>query len=291
MTNFIPDSLNVCSNYPVSFFKEIMCSSLETPEKKIAVIASLVIGSMIAYRAISHYKNIIAEKAEKRPPLNLNDFISQCAPNKQAMIYGLVTCDYKNVIDWLKTQKEQKQFNDVFNYMLGSGGLSNDLTTFEGREICQIIWSGNGVKGGAKSALANIVIENVKRKRAKLSLIPVIFIVDKDRKKLNIKKIINKVWTQDPRDNITDAEIRRAYKLCFDPKLSAEIKDVAQRTFVFISLTSNKYSDLVKYKFTIRKAPWDSHEWQEGWTHRQKKPSRSDKVCWRDQVLQHTKEA
>lgn len=230
-----------------------------------------------------------------KPPLDLNEFISRCAPNQQAMIYGPSNCNGGKIKSWLEMEKEKKCFKDVFDFFVGSCQGRAHITC-ENRKITKIQYQDEDDEDGesfmfeiCKNALVNMVIENFKREELGLPIIPIIFVVDKDDSKLDVKKILNRLPKTDKRGgptNITDAEIRRAFRLCFDPNLAEGIRRVAQKTFLFISLVTNKEDEPVEYTFSIRLAPWDSAVWQNGWKNRAQQPKlpRQKEFPWREQV-------
>lgn len=251
-----------------------------------------------------------------RELLNLQNFISLCAPNQQVMIYGLRDFKYGDVIDWLKTKKEQQQFKDIFDSNIGLPKMEGfasrtNRRTFENREIPQLLSDGMENQGPGmeqmenayilrntcKSALVNIVLENVQRKKQGLQIIPIVFIIGKDKQGLDINKILKNKDDLDKlseilrQQNVTDAEIRRAYRLCFDESLPKEICEVAEETFKFITLTTNEASQPEKYGFSFCAKPWQNHQWQALWNDRERaKPLRVNhqkapkRKPWRQQV-------
>jgi hypothetical protein len=223
-----------------------------------------------------------------KPCLDLNEFIARCAPNQQAMIYGLKYCGELEIQTWLGEEQEKRRFKDIFNYSVGSN--SEFHTTFEKRKIDKIKNENNNTLEICKNAQVNIVLENFKRKKIGLPIIPIVYVVDKDDFKLDINKILKRLPKKDKNDcymNITDAEIRRAFRLCFDPSLPEDIRCLAQKTFIFISLKTNEKDDPVKYTFSIRSAPWNSKVWQNGWKKRVQQPKAPKEYVttpWRIQV-------
>lgn len=230
-----------------------------------------------------------------KPLLDLNDFISQCAPHQQAMIYGTAACGYLEIGEWLEDQQAQGNFRDVFNCFLGQEECNKeeDYTSLQhktsDKRVIRRINHGGGFlsKCECKAGLVNMVIENFKRKHVGIPIIPIVFVVEKDDLKLDVISIVQKGLTHSK--GFTNSEIRRAYKLCFDLNVAEEIRVIAKETFLFISLITNKVTDSVKFKFTIRPAPWDSLEWEAHWKNRVKSIHSSHKSYpWRKELQKIT---
>lgn len=217
--------------------------------------------------------------AFSRPILNLDDFVSKCAPHRQAMIYGTKTCHYLEIGGWLENQQALGHFRDVFDCYLGQEEcdkeedcISLQHKTSDNR-IIRKIRHGTGFlsRWECKAGLVNIVIENFKRKKDCVPIIPVVFVVEKDDSKLDINSILDRGLLFSK--GFTNSEIRRAYKLCFDSSLTQEIRTIAKETFIFISLFTNEPTNAVKFNFRIRPAPWESLEWKNGMENRVKTKS------------------
>jgi len=244
---------------------------------------------MIPYSSSQYSQPIVSGKSQ--PFSNLNNFISQWAPNKQAMIYGFNHCDYTKVIDWLRVCTKVGEFNDVFSYNLGQprnikkmvcGHLESDITS-EKRKIKRINHD-NRKAQPYKAGLVNLVIENYKRTLVDLPIIPIIFIVGKDNTQLDISLIFDK--TNGP--NHTGAEIKQAYKLCFDKGVKKKVRAVAKQTFIFLSLQTND-GQSSKFKFEKVLSPWLSADWEMLWKTRAQKPK--DEIAqshWRKEIIRLT---
>lgn len=269
--------------------------------------APALIGRMIQ---IIHYHSLPKKKQPQevseninvtsKPFFNLDDFISKCATNKQAMVYGLFEGKYLEISRWLDTQKNMGFFNDVFDFFLGEEcNNENEYTTTQhitsDHRVISKINSGSDAlsRRACKAALVNMVIENFKRRKEELPTIPIIFSVGKDDDvKLDIHAIANRASPKSK--GMTNSEIRRAYKLCFDPGLSEEIRTIAKESFLFISLTTNDATAPVEFDFTIIQAPWETSCWETGWAERIKTKSvKADPnpYPWRGQLIEHVKES
>lgn len=111
-----------------------------------------------------------------------------------------------------------------------------------------------------KNALVAVVIENYLRKKAEGSIIPVIFCFSSYKcPSLPVVRIVNKNLNSSKLGEVSNSEIRRIYKLCNDPKIPLEVRQVAEETFRFVHLMKE---DL---KVDIREIspPWkkDSDTW------------------------------
>jgi len=238
--------------------------------------------------------NAPVDSTFSQPLLDLDEFISLCAPHQQAMIYGTAACGYMEISTWLENQQSQGYFKDVFNCFLGQQEcekeedyVSLQHKTSDKRMIKRINHGGEFLsKCECKAGLVNMIIENVKRKRSGIPIVPVVFVVEKDTLKLDVASIVNK---KSPLSKgFTNSEIRRAYKLCFDSKLSEEIRIIAKESFLFISLATNKVSNSAKFKITIRPAPWESIELQTHWENRTRSIHSSHKPYpWREELQKH----
>ncbi|OJU81171.1 MAG: hypothetical protein BGO10_08175 [Chlamydia sp. 32-24] len=198
--------------------------------------------------------------------LDLNQFINQCAPYQQAVIYGIHNCNYYDVYEWLLSKRSNAQFKDVFNYTIGYKKVKT--ITKDKRIITKINYDEQRPTQIYKATLVNIVLENVKKARVGLPIIPIFFFIEKDEFKLDEAKIIDRYEKKS--NYVTSHEIRRAYKICSDPLMSKEVKSIAKETFCFISLRTNEANHPIIFDFTIRQAPWNTEKWKNAWTERVK---------------------
>lgn len=198
----------------------------------------------------------------------------------QVMVYGFADCKYETIAKILRTDRpfggglEENPIKRVFDYKIAdftSKYVVCDLInepikscTLEGWEIYRIK-SDTSAPQVFKAALVNIIIENVKRQRIGLPLIPVLFTtaISSDtsgRYPPSIEDVIQK------RAVLTFRELRRVYKLCADPAVPEEVRLVAERTFKFVKVLvlSSSLADSTSYAFELIKAPWqtDLERWQ-----------------------------
>lgn len=223
-----------------------------------------------------------------KPILDLSKFTSVCAPNKQVMVYGIASCDYNDILSWLRELKWDGDYKDVFSYLLGQseqhnkGMLANkEHITSENKVIEKINHSGDLCsKTQCKAGLINMIIENLKRKEEGKPIIPIVFVVEKDNIKLDVGKVLDKV-----KKAYTDAEIRQAYKLCHDPSVNEKIRKISQESFIFISLSTNTNNELAKFSFTKIASPWESSDWATRWINRRKTENPNPKPYpWRKEI-------
>lgn len=187
----------------------------------------------------------------------------------QVMVYGFQHCRYTQVTQAL--EEESSPFKKIFDCSIGGPFVSDKvLTTVEGRKIEQIhipsleqVDVVKELKQYCKAGLTNIIMENIKRSREALPLIPVLFVVDIDDNKyqLHPKTIASKEFTF-----VTMGELRRAYKLCEDKKLSPEVRAIAQETFKFVK-TEVHVDKHDKISYSIKQIPpfWEHGKWPNEW--------------------------
>ena len=162
-----------------------------------------------------------------------------CKGSEQAMIYGWRHCGYyqvSHVLDGIHDGPLKK----TLNYLAGDPTLAanNDfVTTLEGRNVNLIDYdpTERHLSRKCKAAITDIVLENYKRQKEGLPLIPIIFCIDitDNPQPYSIEKICSK----DSKINgqVTHKELRRAYKLCTHP--NPKIRAIALQTFKFAKIS------------------------------------------------------
>ena len=247
----------------------------------------------------------------------------------QLMVYGFADCKYNIIVKILRTAHPfgtaENPIKRVFDFRIADYRLRYDRSdaiedpiktyTSEGREIFRIKRSTSTTARICKAALVNMVIENVKREREGLPLIPVLFTIDISSDTSGqyppcINDLIN------IRNRYTFKELRRVYKLCADPELPPEVRAIAERTFKFVKVLVStspeedagaSSADLTEKITTIAfetiKAPWqkDHKSWLAAmaeYTEKKKttepKPShliyieekKEERLEWRPQLLE-----
>lgn len=201
----------------------------------------------------------------------LNNIISE---SKQVMVYGWLDCNYKDLIEDLK--KEDSPIKRVFDFSIGRP--NNFYTTLEERSFEQI----NPIplirkkispeKDGAqycKAGITNLILENYKREKIGLPLIPLIFCVDIDDNSHHNNSVTLSSKEDKYNRLITHKELRRCYKLCKELESSeglCEIAKIAQKTIKFVKLT--KTTTESSYKLQEVKPFWEKEDWLKNWNER-----------------------
>lgn len=227
--------------------------------------------------------------------LDLDSAHAICDGATQVMVYGFQHCRYTQVTEALKSEKSP--FKKIYDCSIGGPFAPEEvMTTLEGKRLKQIpipyLDQQNVVrelKQYCKAGLANMVIENVKRARQGLELIPVLFIVDIDGNNhpLTPDSVSNKQYTF-----VTMGELRRAYKLCNDPGLHPKVRAIANATFKFVQTCQHHDDGVVTYSLKQIAPFWQQQGWSEAWETRLKQSAeeprtRSQKhksAYWRGEV-------
>ncbi len=111
-----------------------------------------------------------------------------------------------------------------------------------------------------KAGVTNAVIENAKRIEENLAVNPFIFDIDIDANPWpsTPETIMTKEGANN--DRVTNKELRRAWKLCYDPKVNPKIQAAAKKTFVFVKAKKSVDANgrPIQGAYTLEKieAPW-----------------------------------
>lgn len=216
----------------------------------------------------SDEESCLDDTLDSVPESFLDSVASICKGANQTMVYGWEHCFYTMVAGFLMVAADKIPswpIKKVFDLDAGKPDLFEDeehcATTIEGRKINLIDFpepkTGTQRIGRiCKTALTNLVLENYKRKKEGLPLIPVLFCIDiiGNEKPCTMVKLTSKIDTFN--NQITYKELRRAYKLCTHE--NPEIRQVAQETFKFVR-TGAEGLELLE-------APWaDSNKADKFW--------------------------
>lgn len=230
--------------------------------------------------------------------LSLNvDFLDTLPEGtNQIMVYGWAHCKYQDVECFIREMAEDREIpiRKVFNNSIGCSPdafLSSYATTLESRQLNILAFEEPSTDRQAtarqcKTALTNLVLENYKRMKDGLPVIPLLFCIDIDGnpKPWSIETITSK--EESCNKQITHKELRRAYKLCTHE--NSKIRDAAKATFCFIKL---KYLGDKTYALEPTASPWeDSRAFGECWEARKAKSktsSKSDASSWDKQFKAH----
>lgn len=178
------------------------------------------------------------------------EFISDTlAEHRQAVIYGWRACGYERIQELFEKAKPGK-IEKIFNCC----SLESDHTC-EGRAFERIrydIDKDDAIPAGlCKSRIVEVLLENYKRKKENLNLIPMIFAISRSDWifKIHIESLTLKVPTEEKL--VTFRELRRVYKLMHYP--NQQVREIAHETFKFIHL--EKVADNT-YSLIEVPAPW-----------------------------------
>ena len=174
--------------------------------------------------------------------------LSQVAKgSNQVMIYGWGHCGYDKMTTGTEAASvfdRNSSIKRVFSFKLGnplfSEYLTDSVTTLEGRRMNLLDYArGEGQQKSTsrkcKTAITNVVLENYKRQKEGLSLIPVIFAIDISNNPKPCKSAYICSKDSKTNDQVTHKEIRRAYKLCTHP--NPKIRAIALQTFKFAKVS------------------------------------------------------
>ncbi len=211
-----------------------------------------------------------------------------CHPSQQLMVYGWAHTDYTEVIDFLKCIDEDTNtsIRKYFDCWLGDKFKKDArVTTLEGRKMERIeydsIPNAEHCAKMCKSAIVNLVLENCKRIKDALCLIPLLFCIDIDNNPY--PKTVDSIATRNSPDNgnVTNKELRRIYKLChFKDDF---ISSVALKMVKFVKVHINTQNE---YEFEELKPFWEDPKWSDLWELRQKSKKIKSKVHrWESQLI------
>jgi hypothetical protein len=195
--------------------------------------------------------------------LDKTSLLTICKGANQVMVYGSKQCKYEEIARSLRgmTKEETFPLKKVLTWCVANDGSdSTEKSTAEGRKMDVIPFDNPGffpqsTSRPCKTALTDLVLENYKRKREGKALIPLLFCIDIDKNPypLSAEEMLTK--DRDLNNLIFHKEMRRAYKLCHDPKVDPKIRAIAQETFKFVKVTVDKDKT---HAFQQVQAPWSS---------------------------------
>ncbi len=204
-----------------------------------------------------------------------------CREKSSVMVYGFSHCYYDEIYR-LFEEKGVK----VYDWNFGANGIYRIQKTraFLFQKKIKYILNGfeSDTKRACKTGLVNIIFENYRRfQEGEKKITPIVFCIDKESNPYKID-----ILSKDPSKNtlITYSELRRAYKLCNDPQIDPEIRNIAQKTFRFVKIKKPP-SDLSELEEIA--APWDSPLFEDQFKLRQfssKHSFSTPKGDWRRQI-------
>lgn len=191
-----------------------------------------------------------------------------CGTSKAVVIYGL---NYKH--------------NEKIRDAISRTNLGLNVYLYDSIPFKMLKSNEDNTKRLCKTTLVNLILENYQRKRNDQPIIPLIFCLNYEDNRIKIEFNARKAATSHsaPSANITDAEIRRIYKIYLHQDL--EIKHLVLETFKFVKLVKTKNN---QEQFEIIAAPFLNETWEQAWKYRKsiKKPTGnffSPRSDWRNQ--------
>lgn len=192
-------------------------------------------------------------RSDKLPPLASlvtpefqSSLTSICGESNQAVVFGVLHCGYGKValaINMINSEPYATlPIKRAFLFTLGDPeGIETNVTTLEGRKMNLLKFDPSTPKKigrMCKTALADVVLENYKREREGLPLIPLLFCIDitDNPRPFSPATILSKAPGLNKQ--ITHKEFRRAFKLCTHPK--ADVRRIALQTFKFVKVCVQK---------------------------------------------------
>lgn len=199
------------------------------------------------------------------------------SPEKEIMVYGFHHCGIDTVQRVFRGKGYQTYNYEKIHPLEDKLHLQNDPYPLSTYRSC-------------KKVLVYQVLDNWKTKKN----VPIIFCVGaEDFASPTAEEICSKETKLNCR--VTHKEIRRAYRLCYDPQVDEEIRKVAQKAFVFIVVDSENLWQNPNGSLTLISAPWEDPRWIKFFNKRKLQEKQNDThVDWRsvlaDEVARHRKE-
>lgn len=204
-----------------------------------------------------------------------------CPNTDQLMVYGWKHCKLDEITAKLK--EAGSPIKKVFTGTVGDW-YETEAITLEGNLIERIETFPETLRNNCKNGITNLVLENYRRTKQGLPLIPLLFCVDIDGNEyeFNSETITSK--DIDLNTKFTNSELRRAYKLCTIQ--NSELRKIAQATIKFAKVKIQK-DNLLALEAIL--PPWSSPDWQEMWTARMEQSAPQKKNHWRERVQERIK--
>lgn len=110
-----------------------------------------------------------------------------------------------------------------------------------------------------KNELVRLVLSNLTRQYGNFSnpIIPCLFCIDTDTCLINDIDI-SKSSPIGSAGHFTTKEMRRTYKLCFDPSLPVEVRQMALQTFIFVKVNKGFDKSTDETSFEVISPPWNN---------------------------------
>lgn len=201
--------------------------------------------------------------------------VQELCPGPRAMVYGFKHCKYIEVRRFLSEFFQKKIFTEQF-----------ESPEFH---VYGPIRDGKVQQHLAKIALTDMIFENFLRTLGKCTqahsqgpIIPVIFCIDIDKNPFPLTS--ENLCAKKPKLNklITHSELRRVYKLCYDPSIDERIREVAKKSFIFVKLVKSISGKENEYDLQRVPAPWENTEFGKQFEKRKLQSASRALTTWRD---------
>ena len=220
--------------------------------------------------------------------------INKICPNKEIMIYGYDHCHYCEVGEAFEAHDIK-----VYDHEVGDDvdpDSQKECHRIDGSKINQINAGLKDISSSSKelvrvckAGLVNMVLENYKSQLIGKSQVPIIFCVDMNNNHHPLSseditsknKIVKKKNGDEFKANeiITHCELRRAYKLCNDPRIDPRIRAIAKKSIKFFKVEKNQISsnknesgqskkNIILFDLKLIQAPWEAKDWDIHWNQR-----------------------
>lgn len=222
---------------------------------------------------------------------------------EQVMVYGFTHAKYDEIYGSLKAP--ESPIRKLFDWEFGNPKNPDRCVTLEGMTIEEfaidpvVSSEKETCSRVCKAAVTNLVLENFKRSKKGLPLIPLLFCIESPTTVEHHKLTVQSLTSKESKTNglITHSELRRVYKLCKEleresDSLAQTLAHLAQSTLKMVRV---EHQDGLGETFVMQSVlpVWEQSEWEEAWKKRiqQKSPEVRQKErqakphYWKDQLL------
>ncbi len=193
-----------------------------------------------------------------------------CNPSKTIMVYGFDHCHMWDVLEFFKNNSATER---VYDYTIGGCDINEKDPRFyspSGASLPKLDEEPktDSVTRECKTALNKMIADNYKRreKNATAIITPILFCIDTNDNPYPITPDSFCFGKQ-----ITYSELRRAYKLCTDPRINSKIRSIARETFQFSHITpildplNPVYESSQEHQISPVPAPWEDEGIKTAW--------------------------
>jgi hypothetical protein len=211
---------------------------------------------------------------------NLREIIGREAEG--VMVYGIKRCGYQLVTEAAKRLIQPsleenlsalKPLRKIYDYQIGIGcdnPTGVDGTTLVPQiDYAQSDYMEKRTARYCKAGITNIILHNTLQAAQKKGIVPTIFCVkgscmkkedDEDAYEITSESLLSREHVFNYK--ITIKEVRRAGKLCFDPTIDVRVRQIAQKSIIFVRVVEHLDHDTETntdhYTYTLEKIdpPW-----------------------------------